>query len=241
MIPVTRQHQAGCPTAGRARSFSASAACQPPAPAVGGTPAAKASAGTSGYALPARQSACFPPAARAHRPGGPDSQRCRASVVPVTPATAALFVAGPLAAGGGGTCRHHLPLESLQEDAEVSAILPLPPFQGRVSAWCSGHFKDVGYSLDRTCPAQSLALGRSDLRELNSRPAPMTFSYRSWSAYVNSPVKDNETPRILRIPPDAVRQHLARARARLKMLPGSAGHGYPSACGDSQAAVGRGT
>ncbi len=45
----------------------------------------------------------------------------------------------------------------------------------------------VGYSRNRTCPAQRLALGRSDLAELNPRPAPMTFSYRSWSAYVNSP------------------------------------------------------
>src|SRR6516225_10166285 len=44
-----------------------------------------------------------------------------------------------------------------------------------------------GYSLNRSCPAQSVALGRSDLAELNPRPGPMTFSYRSCSAYVNSP------------------------------------------------------
>ena len=45
----------------------------------------------------------------------------------------------------------------------------------------------LGYSLNRSCPAQSVALGRSDLAELHSRPGPMTFSYRSCSAYVNSP------------------------------------------------------
>jgi hypothetical protein len=31
----------------------------------------------------------------------------------------------------------------------------------------------------RTCPVQKLTLERSDLGELNPRPAPMTFSYRS--------------------------------------------------------------
>jgi NAD(P)-dependent dehydrogenase (short-subunit alcohol dehydrogenase family) len=46
---------------------------------------------------------------------------------------------------------------------------------------------DWGYPSDRTCPAQRLALGRSDPGELNLRPAPMTFRYRSWSAYVDTP------------------------------------------------------
>jgi hypothetical protein len=45
----------------------------------------------------------------------------------------------------------------------------------------------VGYSLNRSCPAQRVGLGRSDLAELNQRPGPMTFSYRSCSTYVNSP------------------------------------------------------
>src|SRR6266568_8988274 len=45
----------------------------------------------------------------------------------------------------------------------------------------------VGYSLNRSCPAQRVALGRSDLAELNQRPGPITFSYRSCSTYVNSP------------------------------------------------------
>src|SRR5436309_13182222 len=45
----------------------------------------------------------------------------------------------------------------------------------------------VGYSLNRSCPAQRVGLGRSDLAELNQRPGPMTFSYRSRSTYVNSP------------------------------------------------------
>ena len=36
-------------------------------------------------------------------------------------------------------------------------------------------------------PSSEACLGRSDLGELNPRPAPMTFSYRSCSAYMNSP------------------------------------------------------
>ena len=39
------------------------------------------------------------------------------------------------------------------------------------------------------CLPQRVALGRSDLAELNQRPGPMTFSYRSCSTYVNSPVR----------------------------------------------------
>src|SRR5690348_15722199 len=46
----------------------------------------------------------------------------------------------------------------------------------------------LGYLLNRSCPAQRVALGGSDLAELNQRPGPMTFSYRSCSTYVNSPV-----------------------------------------------------
>src|SRR6266699_3653606 len=49
---------------------------------------------------------------------------------------------------------------------------------------------DLGYSLNRSCPAQRVGLGRSDLAELNQRPGPMTFSYRSCSTYVNSPEAD---------------------------------------------------
>jgi len=45
----------------------------------------------------------------------------------------------------------------------------------------------LGYSLNRSCPAQRVGLGRSDLAELNQRPGPMTFSNRSCSTYVNSP------------------------------------------------------
>ena len=45
----------------------------------------------------------------------------------------------------------------------------------------------LGYLLNRSCPAQRVGLGRSDLAELNQRPGPMTFSYRSCSTYVNSP------------------------------------------------------
>src|SRR5690349_4541005 len=45
----------------------------------------------------------------------------------------------------------------------------------------------MGYSLNRSCPAQSVALERSDPAELNQRPGPMAFSYPSCSAYVNSP------------------------------------------------------
>jgi RNA-directed DNA polymerase len=53
---------------------------------------------------------------------------------------------------------------------------------------CSAaHNPPVGYSLNRSCPAQRVGLGRSDLAELNQRPGPMTFSYRSCSTYVNSP------------------------------------------------------
>ncbi len=52
------------------------------------------------------------------------------------------------------------------------------------------HKADVGYSLNRSCPAQRVGLGRSDLAELNQRPGPMTFSYRSCSTYVNSPEAD---------------------------------------------------
>src|SRR5262249_11915000 len=50
-------------------------------------------------------------------------------------------------------------------------------------------FRAVGYSLNRSCPAQRVALGRSDLAESNPRSGPITFSYRSWSAYVNIPVR----------------------------------------------------
>src|SRR6266568_893288 len=49
------------------------------------------------------------------------------------------------------------------------------------------HNDNMGYSLNRSCPAQRVGLGRSDLAELNQRPGPMTFSYRSCSTYVNSP------------------------------------------------------
>jgi len=45
----------------------------------------------------------------------------------------------------------------------------------------------LGYLLNRSCPAQRVALGGSDLAELNQRPGPMTFSHRSCSTYVNSP------------------------------------------------------
>jgi hypothetical protein len=45
----------------------------------------------------------------------------------------------------------------------------------------------LGYLLNRSCPAQRVALGRSDLAELKQPPGPMTFSYRSCSTYVNSP------------------------------------------------------
>jgi NADPH:quinone reductase-like Zn-dependent oxidoreductase len=51
--------------------------------------------------------------------------------------------------------------------------------------------EQLGYLLNRSCPAQRVALGRSDLAELNQRPGPMTFSYRSCSTYVNSPVEQN--------------------------------------------------
>src|ERR1700758_2229294 len=49
------------------------------------------------------------------------------------------------------------------------------------------HYCRLGYSLNRSCPAQRVALGGSDLAELSQRPGPMTFSYRSCSTYVNSP------------------------------------------------------
>ena len=45
----------------------------------------------------------------------------------------------------------------------------------------------VGYSLNRSCPAQSVALGSPIFAELKQQRGPMTFSYRSCSAYVNSP------------------------------------------------------
>jgi RNA-directed DNA polymerase len=64
---------------------------------------------------------------------------------------------------------------------------------------CSAEHKPpVGYSLNRSCPAQRVALGRSDLAELNARPGPMTFSYRSWSAYVNNPEPPYEQCRVMR-------------------------------------------
>jgi hypothetical protein len=53
---------------------------------------------------------------------------------------------------------------------------------------------DLGYSFNRTSPAQRVALGRSDLTELNQRPGPMTFSYRSCSTYMNSPEADIASP-----------------------------------------------
>jgi len=37
-------------------------------------------------------------------------------------------------------------------------------------------------------PSSEACLGRSDLGELSPRPAPMTLSYRSCSAYMNSPL-----------------------------------------------------
>lgn len=45
------------------------------------------------------------------------------------------------------------------------------------------------WGIHLTGPAQlrGLRWGRSDQGKLNPRPAPMTFSYRSWSAHVNSP------------------------------------------------------
>jgi hypothetical protein len=52
---------------------------------------------------------------------------------------------------------------------------------------CSPHYDAMGYSLNRSCPAQRVAPGRCDLAELNQRPGLMTFSYRSCSTYVNSP------------------------------------------------------
>jgi hypothetical protein len=39
------------------------------------------------------------------------------------------------------------------------------------------HNRCAGYSRDRGCPAQRVALGRSDLAGLNPRPGLMTFSY----------------------------------------------------------------
>src|SRR5215472_17497152 len=52
----------------------------------------------------------------------------------------------------------------------------------------------LGYLLNRSCPAQRVALGRSDLAELKQPPGPMTFSYRSCSTYVNSPDRTIITP-----------------------------------------------
>ena len=61
--------------------------------------------------------------------------------------------------------------------------------KGQMAEALSGirHKASEGYSSDRTCPAQRLAPGEADLGELDPRPAPMTFRYRSWSAHVNSP------------------------------------------------------
>jgi len=54
-----------------------------------------------------------------------------------------------------------------------------------VSNWRISAF----WGIHLTGPAQlrGLRWGRSDQGKLNPRPAPMTFSYRSWSAHVNSP------------------------------------------------------
>jgi hypothetical protein len=61
---------------------------------------------------------------------------------------------------------------------------------GHIDQQLGSNKADVGYSLNRSCPAQRVALGRSDLAKLNQRPGPMTFSYRSCSTYVNSPEAD---------------------------------------------------
>ena len=66
----------------------------------------------------------------------------------------------------------------------------------------------LGYLLNRSCPAQRVALGGSDLAELNQRPGPMTFSHRSCSTYVNSP----DGP--LSCPPDGGARALGDGRNR---------------------------
>jgi hypothetical protein len=83
----------------------------------------------------------------------------------------------------------------VMEDGQVRRTVTGTPQGGLCEA---EHNDPVGYSLNRTCPAQKLALRRSDLGELNPRPAPMTFSYRSWSAHVNIPNDPYEQRRVMR-------------------------------------------
>ena len=87
-------------------------------------------------------------------------------------------------AGIPGRCRGQQPWRKARREAATLADTAI--WQLRISDLRGIHF-------DRTCPAQRLALGTSNLAELNPTTSSDDVSYRSWSAHVNSPVGSHQT------------------------------------------------
>jgi hypothetical protein len=87
----------------------------------------------------------------------------------------------------------------------------------------------LGYLLNRSCPAQRVGLGRSDLAELNQRPGLMMFSYRNCSTYVIARMPPyHSAPAIVGQPAALTRRHRRVRRITPAGAGSSAGASSPS-------------